>query len=69
MDILDMIFWSIVYVMFSYLAYRVAMNISKGFQNSTLRFLFVLICTLLSVPFLAIVFVIVTNKVDKHEKR
>lgn len=63
-----MIFWSIFYCILSYLAYRVSMNISKAFLSRTLRFLFVLVCTLLSVPFLAIVFAIVTNKVDKYER-
>lgn len=68
MDISDKIFLAVVYAIFSYLAYRIAMNISKGFKIRIVRFLFVLISTILSIPFLAIVFVIVTNKVDKHER-
>lgn len=68
MDLEDKILWSIVYVMISYLAYTVANNLSKGFRSKVLRFIFVLACTILSVPFLAIVFAIVTNRVDKHER-
>jgi hypothetical protein len=68
MDLSDKIFFSIAYAILSFIAYRIAMNISKGFQSKTLRFLFVLACTVISIPFLAIVFVIVTNKVDKNER-
>jgi hypothetical protein len=68
MDFSDKIFLSIAYLVVSFIAYLVAVNISKGFHSKTLRFLFIFFSTILSVPFLAIVFVIVTNKVDKHER-
>ncbi len=68
MDLSDKIFLITAYLVVSFIAYLVAVNISKGFQSKLLRFLFIFFCTALSIPFLAIVFVIVTHKVDKHER-
>jgi len=68
MDLSDKIILSLVYLGISFIAYWVAVNISKGFHNKNLRFLFIFICTALSIIFLPIVFAIVTTKVDKHER-
>lgn len=68
MDIIDKVFWIFVMILFSIVSYKVANNVSRGFKRRWFKILFVIVSTILSVPFLIIVFTIVTSKVDKHER-
>ena len=68
MNLEDKILWILAYLAISLLAHKVAMKMSKGLNNAFLRFAFVLSCTVLSIPFFAILFVVLINNSSKHEK-
>jgi hypothetical protein len=68
MNLGEKIFWITIYLITAIMANRVAINVSKGFTIKWLRTLFVALCTISAVLFLAIVFIIITYKVDKNER-